>query len=330
MARLDFGTNILNEDDNDKKLTSFKFDPSGIARTYGVVFVSENEKEKKLQVHYEIDVICTNAADDGNFEFEIFKHQIYINEKTPDILIDELSERCGKVIYPLQLKVNTYGEIVKINNHQDIIDRWETEKASIQQSYKGKEIALLLKNMDTVIMDINKLTDMIFQRDWFITLFFAPIYNFNVVHQKQKEISLPFIPYAPGVSYEIKNSIKGHPHKKDDVIIEQKGKCIDLRNERDILRGNLISIDKIKKQSKGKIDLKYQFYKDAGVPNAITGVCTLDFPSGKSKKMEVEMYHLKNKTPQSSSQKAMLLKKDEEEKEKNLPKKKKKRFFFRK
>ncbi len=323
MARLDFGTSMLNEDDDDKKLLSFKFNPLGIARTYGVLFVSEDENRKKLQFHYEIDVICIEETQDDHFLFEIFKHQIYINEKTPDILIDELSERCGKVLYPLQLKVNRQGEIIKINNYQYIVDRWEAEKKAILRSYKGKEVTLLMKNMDAVIEDINKLTDMLLQRDWFITLFFAPIYNFNVT----KNIALPFIPYQLGCPYEFKNKITKHTHKKEDVVIRLKGKCIDTRSERDILRGNLISLDKEKKRVKGKIDINYQFYKEAKLANAITGICSLDFPSGKSKKMTVEMYNLKNKTPLSSVQKEAISEEKKIAEEKKLPKKKKKKRF---
>ncbi|WP_299254505.1 hypothetical protein [uncultured Aquimarina sp.] len=326
MARLDIGTSII-EETEDGKLDHFSYKPLGVANTYGVLLISEDEKKKRLQIHYEIDVICLDETEDNHFEFEVLKHQIYINEKAPNILIDELSERCGKVLYPLLLKVNRQGLVVNILNQEDIIKRWETEKASINQSYKGKEIQLLLKNMDIVINNTNQLTDLVLQRDWFITIFFSPLYNINLKDKKKNKISLPFIPYSPGVIFETKNKISTHSHKKNDVIINQKGKCIDQRSERDILRGNLISIDKIKKVVKGKLDLKYQIYKDSLIADAITGICNLEFPSGKEKKMTVEIYNLKNKTPLSSVKRAALFEISEEE-EKNISKKKKKRFFF--
>ncbi|WP_298538635.1 hypothetical protein [uncultured Aquimarina sp.] len=326
MARLDIGTSIIEETENDK-LDHFSYNPLGVANTYGVVLISEDEKQQRLQIHYEIDVICLDETEDNHFEFEVFKHQVYINEKTPDILIDELSERCGKVMYPLLLKVNRQGLAVGILNQEDIIKRWETEKDSINQSYKGKETDLLLKNMDIVVNNTNQLTDLVLQRDWFIKLFFSPLYNINLTDKKKNKISFPFIPYAPGVIFETKNKMSTHSNKKNDIVIKQKGKCIDPRSERDILRGNLISIDKIKKPVKGKLDLKYQIYKDSSIADAITGVCNLDFPSGKIKNMTVEMYNLKNKTPLSSAKRAALFEITEEE-EKNVPKKKKKRFFF--
>ena len=326
MARIDIGTDIIHEEDNKELISSLVYAPLGVARTYGVVFISEDENQKKLQIHYEIDVICLEETDDENFIFEIFKHQIYINEKKPNILIDELSEQCGKVIYPLQLKVNRQGEILKITNQQQIADRWENKKVDIKQSYNGDEVTLLLQHMDIVIENEKKLTDLIIQRDWFITLFFSPVYNINAI--KKKEISLPFIPYAKGVSYEIKNKIKPHQYKEGDILIKQKGTCIDSRGEKDILRGNLISIHKNNKTVNGKINLTYQLYKDSLLPDVITGMCTLDFSSKRGKKMSVEMYNLKNKTPQSSVEKAAIMKKENEEKENSLPKKKKKRFFF--
>lgn len=323
MAKLDIGTGII--EDNQKKVGSFNYNPVGVANTYGVILVFEDHKNKKLQIHYEIDAICIDETDDNHFEFEVYKHQVFINEKAPDILIDELSDRCGKVLYPLRLKVNRQGKAISVLNQAEILERWKTEEQNIKQSYKGKEIDLLLKNMDLIINNENQLTDLIIRRDWFISLFFSSVYGIDEISKKQKQQLLPFIPYAPSVPFQIKNNIGNHKHKENDVVIKVKGKCIDSRSEKDILRGNLISIDKNKKAVKGSIDLKYQIYKNSLIADAITGVCLLEFPSGKFKKTTIEMYSLKNKTPLSSSKRAALF---EIEEDKEVPKKKKKRFFF--
>jgi len=328
MAKLDFGTNIITEEESASQYTSHIYNPLGVARTYGVVLVFEDEVQKKLQIHFEIDVFCINKTDDDYFEIEIFKHQIYINEKKPDILIDELSERCGKVIYPLNLKVNKQAKVLNIVNQHTIIERWEREKENIKQLYNSKEVSLLVNNMDSIIYDKKKLTDLILQRDWFITLFFSPIYTSSVKSKTRKELKFPIIPYAPGVSYEIENEIIEHPNKKGDIIFNQKGLCIDHRSEKDILRGNQISFEKTKRPVKGEIAIKHQLYKNSLLIDAITGVCNLNFPSGKSKKISIEIYNLKNKTPQSSTQKKAAIEKTKEENEKSLPKKKKKFSFF--
>ena len=48
MARIDIGTDIIHEEDNNKELiSSLIYAPLGVARTYGVVFISEDENQKK-------------------------------------------------------------------------------------------------------------------------------------------------------------------------------------------------------------------------------------------------------------------------------------------
>ena len=70
MAKLDFGTNIITEAESTSQYTSHIFNPLGVARTYGVVFVFEDEVQKKLQIHYEVDVFCVNKTNDDYFKLK--------------------------------------------------------------------------------------------------------------------------------------------------------------------------------------------------------------------------------------------------------------------
>jgi len=316
MAKRDFGNIIVKEE---KVLASFKFNPIDVKRTYGVLLIFKDEKQTKLQIHYEIDVICLEQV--GRYYiFKINKKQVYINEKAPDTTIDELVERCGKVLYPLHIKVNSLGLATTIMNHKEIIERWKMEKQKIKQSYQGKEVNLLLKNMDDVLQDRNQTSELFLERDWFMTLFFTPIYQ----NKKKDSTYFPLIPYTPTIAYEIKQIHKSHLHRDKDIIIEQKGKCIDTRSENDILKGNLISANKGKIIA-GKSDLKYHIYKNSPIVDAITGSCQIDFPSGKSKKVTIEIYNLKEKTPKTAVERN-----EEQEriaKETPQPKKQKKKYF---
>lgn len=318
MAKLDFGNHVVVKEE--KVLAPFKYNPIDVKRTYGVVLVFQDEKQTRLQIHYEIDAICLEQV--GRYYiFEINKKQVYINEKAPDTTIDELVERCGKVLYPLRIKVNSLGLATTIINHEAIQNRWKIEQQKIKQSYKGKEVNLLLKNMDDILQDTNQTTALFLERDWFMTLFFTSIYQNNKKSTKQ----FPLIPYTPTVTYEINQSHKNYSHKEGDIIIEQKGKCIDTRSENDILKGNLISANNGGKAIVGKSDLKYHIYKNSPIVDAITGSCQIDFPSGKSKKVTIEIYNLREKTP-----KTLTERNEEQEKiarETPQPKKHKKNYF---
>jgi len=283
MSRYDFGTEIIK--DENTKLSSYKFDPKDINRKYGVIIKSKKEEKEDLKVHYEIDVKSIKKDEKNNF-FEINKHQVFINEKLPDSIIDRLSEKCGNVLYPLQVEVNTIGQVLRIINQNDIQERWEKLEHKINLEYKGDTIQRLLSNMKEIIMDSNKLTELVLNRDWFVILFFAPRYNHN-----KYTLNLPVIPYKQNVEYAINQTIKSVATKLNERIITLKGKCIDKRSERDILRGNLISLNN-KQETTGQLELDYTIYNNSTLIDSIVGKFNLLFPSGKTKSVEIEMYNL--------------------------------------
>ncbi len=324
MAKWDFGLDSIDDINEQKNTFSFAYNPIGIKRTYGVILRSEDEKRKKLQVHYQIDVICLDTEEDNTYTFELMKHQVYVNEKKPDATIDELVEQCGKVLYPLHIEVNSIGKAVRIINQHAIQQRWAHQKSKILQSYKGKEVDLLVKNMEDILQSVDKTTSLLLQRDWFMVLFFAPIYN--TTHTKNQKAQFPLIPYAPSVSYKATHTFEKHAHKEGDILISQKGTCNDDRDEIDIIRGNVISIRTPKQKVKGKLKLLYHIYKNSSIADAITGSCQINFPSGKSKKMEVEIYNLKEKEPISEAEKIAL--QEQEENNQPPPEKKKKKYFL--
>jgi len=325
MARLNFGTEILKDEKLKDFTSTFKFLPENLKRKYGVVLVFQDEKNK-IQIHYEIDIICLGRLNEKDFKFEVFKNQVFINERVPDSIIDVLAERCGNVLYPLQVKVNNIGKVTSILNHNDIKSRWEKEKESIKQSYKGSSYDQIINSMEKVISNPKKVENLFFQRDWFIKLFFVPIYNFNKLSKLDQNIELPFIPYKLPIKYSIKQFANIHPSKNGVIQIKRKGIYNDLRNEKDLKKGNLLSISKDKKATEGMIDLEYLIYKNSPIVDAITGECTLDFASENFKKLKIEIYNLKEKTPSSS-----LDKKEESlkvEQKIKPPKKRKKMFSF--
>ncbi|WP_103867235.1 hypothetical protein [Aquimarina sp. I32.4] len=321
MTKRDFGLNIL-ETEKQETFSSFQYNPIGVQRTYGVLLRSQNEKEEKVQIHYEIDIMCLEQKDKHNYIFEIYKHPVYANEKKPDSIIDELAASCGAIIYPLQIMVNSAGAAIEIINYKTLQERWKNTRSKIKQSYNGAIVNQLISNMDHMVDQPDRIKEELLHKDWFMVLFFAQIYrNIDVTHT----IALSLIPYKKSISYQVTQNRKRHPHKEKDILIEQKGKCIDIRNEQDILRGNLISLSKTPVVN-GTSDFTYQIYAGSPIADAIVGHAQIDFPSGKKEIMDVEIYHLKNKTPQTSFEKEQAQK--ENENKVPIPEKKKKRYFF--
>ncbi|WP_062059430.1 hypothetical protein [Aquimarina longa] len=324
MIKRDFGTSILREEETTQWQSTFIYHPIGVARTYGVVLQSENEQQQKTQIHYEIDVICLEQSDEQTYSFELYKNQVFINQKKPSSTLDELAERCGNVIYPLQIAVHHTGAALRITNPVAIQKRWHIERQQIKKSYDSPTVQLLIKKMDTLLNNPDKMAAYILQRDWFISLFFAPVYKKS--HIKNPVIHLPLLPYVATIPYSSTLQIQPHPHKKKDILITQQGQCIDTRTEKDILRGNMVSIAKEPPGVQGTYEITYQIYADSPIANTIIGSACIEFPSGKKEQMAIEIYHQKNKTPINALQKQE--KRIKEEKEAPTPEKKKKRYFL--
>ncbi len=176
MKKWDFVTNILKEEKKGLTIKPVKFNPINIRRTYGISLkFQEGNNIRETQIHYKMDAIHLYANDDDTHILELCKQQIYINEKSPDSIMEELADKCGKVLYPLHIKVDANGQLLGITNQPMIKQRWELAKKQLAKEFTGKEVQLLLKNMTEVVNDLKKMTVAILEHDWFF-LYFLPLF----------------------------------------------------------------------------------------------------------------------------------------------------------
>ncbi len=314
---------------NDKvasRINSYWYNPEELKRTYGVILNTEDSSKKsKMQVHYEIEVLLVKKRIDNSFVFELRKKEVFINEKRPNLFFDTLADQCGKVIYPIKVLVSPYGEVIKVFNHKEIKDRWSQQRILLEKRYKGDEVTLMLDQMSIAINSFQKINTII-KEDWFFTLFFNSIHG-GYGRPMHKVIQpLAVFPYSPPVLFEVIQTVREDIKRKGVLIYEQKGHCVDERNEKEMKRGKRISFFQKNgnEKVKGSIAIDYEIYKDSSVFDAIRGSSMLKFSSGNSKKVSVEIYNLKNKIPKTSLEKEI----QNEEIENNNPKPKKHYSLF--
>lgn len=320
MIKWDLGTHLTEKKAGIPAVCRFR--PLEVKRTYGVVFTEEDESQKKTQIHYEIDIICLEEQQDEVYRFEVQKHPVFINEKQPNGTLEELVARCGAVIYPLQVLVNAKGKVLRISNREAIVRRWRETKEAIAISYKGETAQNLLEHMDAIIADQEQLTALLFQRDWFISLYFSGWYS----AWETTTLHYPLLPYVAPVAYRIHKTVEQHKHKQGAVVLTLSGDCAEERSEKDILKGYTSPVFRAADGVKGKAELVYQTYENSPVVDAITGTVKVVFPSGKTKQTTVEIYSLKNKTPQTAQEKQEA--QAQKERETPQPKQKKKKYFL--
>ncbi len=315
----------INPEQNSVDLPFFEFNPYSIRRTYGVLLISENEQGKSTQIHYEIEIVCLKPVDNKNYIFEINKKQVFINQKAPNTVIEELADFCGKTLYPILLEVNKSGIPTAILNQLEIQRRWNKNKIIIEKSYTGNDVDFLLKNMEHTLLNIKNVKKLLLQRELFLNLFFKPIYNTSSQEDNNVLLELPLLPYNDLTPFLTKKKYTNHPYKKEDIILTLKGNYLGDKNDNNTLYNTKTSVLN-EKISTGYSTINYQFYKESTVPDLISGSCVLDFLSGKRKTTTINIFHLKEKNPKTESER----KKEEQITLENepKPKKMKKKYFF--
>lgn len=304
---------------------SFRFNPVHLSRTYGVTYVIQSEGIEQV-ISYEITVNCSKRLPGDMFLFEINKGQVYINNQAPEKMIDKLAEQCGKVLYPLQIRVNSAGQFSGIVNQAQIAAAWEGVKPALQQYYTGEITEQIIAYMDLAVSSEPHIYRSLC-RDWFMALYFADLYQpGSDIMKRELTAALPVMPYTTPVLFNITQQPVQHNTASGSLVLQQKGNCSDPRSVEDIMAGKDIPLSQqlqgIHTPLKGQADISYKLYQTDYSINAITGECSLQLAPGEDKKVTFTVYHLREKDKTQAPVIPVLLPEQEP------ADKKKKRFSF--
>jgi len=297
-------------------INQLEFDILSLRRTYGVTIVLNDKQPLKIQ--YKTAIICIGESIDGNYIIEIQKQKTFVDGKEPSTSAELLMEACGNALYPLELEINKKFEILNINNYQAIVDRWKVKKNEIRQSFEGVYAESVLNETTKVIENQESFERKLFNNDWFYVVFFNPIKS------KTQKQAYPFIPHKEGVLFELQSKAAYHKKRVKDIIITQKGACIDQRSEHDIRQGTLFSKD-VKKFANGVCDINYHIYDETKVIDGVIADIELIFPSEKKEKVHLEIFNLKTQIPKTNTEKNI---EQQQQLEQEIKEKKKKKRYF--
>lgn len=153
-------------------------------RVYGVIYtISENEVEK-LKIHYKTSVKKEKDI------ITITREEVYINNKRPDLVVEQMADKLSGVLYPLVLAINPDGTIKAIVNHKEIQERWRELKPKLNEYYQGEEAKGLFQRVNNIVKNKDQMLN-ILRGDLFFSLFFIPLYqNFDDTQKCNTEIEL--------------------------------------------------------------------------------------------------------------------------------------------
>jgi hypothetical protein len=278
--------------------SAFRFNPLQFNRTFGATYTFGNNGAQQT-ISYEISVKCLGKLPGQLFLLEINKGQVYINDHEPDQLIDRLSDVCGKVLYPLQITVNEAGLFKGVANQVRIAAAWEAARPGLQQYYTGSITADMLAYMDLAVASEAHIYQSLC-RDWFMALCFADIYQpGGDIMERQFTTALPIVPYTVPVQFAVTQKPVQHHTDSGCLVLQHKAQCTDPRSLEDLLGEKEIPLSQqlygIHTPLKATAELTYKLYHSDWSLNAITGFCILPLEEEQTRRVDIAIYHLREK-----------------------------------
>lgn len=236
----DLNEEIKNEDSRELVDENLRLKwPIGKSLEYGVRLDIDTDGEKN-EIKYHIHISRIEPQGDAPFTFEIDRSELYINEIPPDLVADKLSYAIGKVFYPLKVSVDSSGGLETICNHDEILSRWQTVKAKVLEDFEGELVDNYLDRMDVLLASIDQVNTSLFLNDWFLNVFFKPIYKRYSSTMLSEEDLLMRFPIIQSFrwSYSVFESLQPNYNDFGAIEIDHHGEVdVDLEFDEEPCKG---------------------------------------------------------------------------------------------
>lgn len=277
---------------DDENRLSLSFDDFN--RHYGVTLKIRQEKKEDQNLSFEFKVTYLETRHKSAI-IEIERLNLKINHQEPNYTIDELAYKCGNVIYPLCIFIDEEFHILSIENHQDIIMRWEILESEIKKQEVTDAMQWYLDETEKSIMNINNLKENI-RQDLFLSTLFVPIYtNYVFIHNTtEKEITVPLVPNTLPIHFSIKQKILREYTPYNTITVTQKGRVNDTRSAYEIATRSIIGIGDGEK-AVGNMEVTYQLDKETKVIDVIIANYEIVLPHNESRTIELQAFRIEEK-----------------------------------
>lgn len=277
---------------DDENRLSLNF--SDFNRYYGITLKIEQEKKEDQFLNFEFKIKHIETRYKSAI-LDIERFNLRINHQEPNYTIDELAYKCGNVIYPLRIFVDEELHIINIENHQDIIMRWETLKNEIKKQEVTKAMQWYLDETEKSIMNINNLKENI-RQDLFLSALLTPIYTkYIFIHNNTElDIAVPMIPHTKPIQFSVKQQVAREYTTFNTITVTQKGRINDTRSAYEIATRSIIGIGDGEK-AVGNMEVTYQLDKETKIINSIIANYNIELSYGESRVIELQAFHLEEK-----------------------------------
>ena len=253
-------------------------DRNSFDRRYGIIQKTFQNGEEKLKIHYEVEIKKNNS------KVEIKRHKVYLNNQRPDLIVEQVADKVGDIMFPLELELFDNGSIKEINNQQQILNRWLKLKPELEDYYKGETTEDIIKKIGNQLKSksrtLNKIKDSLFYLFYFIPLY--ETFNKDKKHTFLWEI--PFMSEQKTIPFEITLSIGEEMSATKKILIKAEGKSVN-----NIFSNKLEDLQNEEVKSKEYFDFIYKLNSKDNSIFAIYGKMGYHFPNY-HKKVTFECY----------------------------------------
>ncbi len=264
-------------------------------RKYGYRYQDfENEKLIK-EVHYEVEINCKTRDTYDDFVFEINRKQVYVDNKEPSLLVEQILDKCAKAIFPIKIIPAADGTLSEIDNHDEIVDRWHSLKEHLGSYYYSEVAYKILNQIQKLILNKQELEKSL-NKDWFFHLYFSPLYIDYAPEASQIYKWKSPVLGNQSINYKVNHAIGEYYTATGKIIINAKGRSTDERSFEEVLQG--IDYPRAKLQGvpykalESEMEVKYKLYAEDRSIFSFTSTYKTKINETKNKIQEISLYHL--------------------------------------
>lgn len=256
------------QESNQLKSTKLDLPNTESTKVYGVIV---KFFPKELQLHYKINVKRIQNT------IELVKEKTYINNQEITKVVEQIFEKAEQALYPLKIITDHNGDLLKIDNSEQIAERWSSKYLpELKEYYVSESAEEIIDELDKALKDVDAKRNML-TKNIFYRLFCLPVYQSYPEFLKKDILHICF-PGMPGeVSYKVEYKLGKNYTRGNKIVLEIKG----------VEEESMINLN----AQKGHIELFYKLHKETKILFSITGVISA-FDHDIEQKIEFQLYEL--------------------------------------
>ena len=160
-----------------------RFNGKDFKQEYNVDLSFIENEETNYTISYKTNVHYTKTFNLPYYLVEVVKNNFLVNFNEPDTVLETFFLQCAAALSRCIFRVAENNAILDLDNHEQIIEKWETIKVELAEDTTGDFLENEIAKFDAKIKDksllLSKLKKDIFIHHYFFPLFEMPYHGFE-------------------------------------------------------------------------------------------------------------------------------------------------------